>query len=295
MSDSLPDVDHLPDVAHLADADHLRDVDHPVGADRLTGGDHPVAAAPGCGIVPPRVPPERVDEAPALLAEHGAVVLSAYGTGGADPLTLAAARVLGARLRELYPQRLRTSRDGGPVHLHADSFDVSVDVGGVPSRRRHPDEDYVFVRCVRPAPSGGHSFALDAGRFVDGLAAADPGLAEFLTGYDVDLYGAWAGLRGLPATPRVGRHVEWTRTGRRILRRTDGAVPLHRDPEAEHVTALLDRFTRTVHGLEGALPRFRLDAGDILVLDNYRCWHGRDGHTGERTVRILTVRSTEAR
>lgn len=270
---------------------HLSDGEHPAADGRLPDA----VPGPGPGVVLPRVPPERVDDAPALLAEHGAVVLSAYEAGGADPLTLAAARVLGARLRELYPQRLRTSRDGGPVHLHADSFDVRVDVGGVPSRRRHPDEDHVFVRCERPAPSGGHSFVVDAGRFVDGLATADPELADFLTGCDVDLYGAWAGLRGLPATPQVGRHVEWTRTGRRIVRRTDGAVPLHRDPQAEHITAMLDRFTRAVHGLEDALPRFWLDAGDILVLDNYRCWHGRDGHTGERTVRILTVRSTEAR
>ncbi|GGO44358.1 TauD/TfdA family dioxygenase [Streptomyces lasiicapitis] len=249
---------------------------------------------PGYGIEPPRVAGEELGKAPALLAEYGAVVLSAHAAGG-DALTVAAARVLGARLRELYPQRLRTSRDGGPVHLHADSFDVRVDVGGVPTRRRHPDEDHVFVQCVRPAPSGGHSFVLDAGRFVDGLATADPELRAFLTDFDVDLYGAWAGLRGLPATPSVGRHVEWTRTGRRVVRRTDGAAPLHRDPDAAYVTAMLERFTVAVHGLEPALPRFRLDAGDVLVLDNYRCWHGRDGHEGERSVRILTVRSSEAR
>ncbi|GGR74859.1 hypothetical protein GCM10010252_11530 [Streptomyces aureoverticillatus] len=265
------------------------------------GGPAP-APAPGHGIEPPRIAGEELTEAPALLAEHGAVVLSAYGDGtdgtdgtDGDTLTVAAARVLGARLRELYPQRLRTSRDGGPVHLHADSFDVRVDIGGVPSRRRHPDEDYVFVQCVRPAPAGGHSFVLDAGRFVDGLATADPELRSFLTGFDVDLYGAWAGLRGLPAAPSVGRHVEWTRTGRRVFRRTDGAAPLHRDPDGAYVAAMLERFTRAVHALEPALPRFRLDSGDVLVLDNYRCWHGRDGHSGERSVRILTVRSSEAR
>ncbi|EPH46708.1 TauD/TfdA family dioxygenase [Streptomyces aurantiacus] len=253
-------------------------------------------SAPGYGVLPPRVAAEELAKAPALLAEHGAVVLSGYGdTADGDALTVAAARVLGARLRELYPQRLRTSRDGGPVHLHADSFDVRVDIGGVPSRRRHPDEDYVFVQCVRPAPAGGHSFALDAGRFVDGLAAADPELRSFLTGFDVDLYGAWAGLRGLPAAPSVGRHVEWTRTGRRVFRRTDGAAPLHRDPDGAYVAAMLERFTRAVVALEPALPRFRLAAGDVLVLDNYRCWHGRDGHAGERSVRILTVRSSEAR
>ncbi|MFH8792754.1 TauD/TfdA family dioxygenase [Streptomyces sp. NPDC017941] len=252
------------------------------------------ASGAGCGIVPPRVGAQRLGAAADLLAEHGAVVLTGYGADP-DELVVAAATVLGARLRELFPQRLRASRDGGPVHLHADSFDVTVDVGGVPVRRRHPDEDHVFVQCVRPAPVGGDSFALDAVRYVDGLAAADPELWSFLTGCDVDLYGAWAGLRGLPATPRVGRHVEWTRTGRRVVRRTDGAVPLHRDRDADHVRAMLTRFTRAVHALEPGLPRFRLDAGDILVLDNYRCWHGRDGHAGERAVRILTVRSSDAR
>ncbi|MVO84284.1 hypothetical protein GPA10_05720 [Streptomyces sp. p1417] len=258
-----------------------------------TGPPSPDGAS-GYGVVPPRVAAGDLGAAAGLLAGHGAVVLTGYGTGG-DELAVAAATVLGARLRELFPQRLRASRDGGPVHLHADSFDVSVDVGGVPVRRRHPDEDHVFVQCVRPAPDGGESFAVDAVRYVDGLADADPQLWSFLTGYDVDLYGAWAGLRGLPATPRVGRHVEWTRTGRRVVRRTDGAAPLHRDPDADHVTAMLARFTRAVHALEPGLPRFRLDAGDILVLDNYRCWHGRDGHVGERAVRILTVRSADAR
>jgi gamma-butyrobetaine dioxygenase len=211
-----------------------------------------------------------------------------------DALVVAAAQVVGDRLRELYPHRVRTSRDGTPVHLHADSFDIVVDIGGVPHRRRHPDEDHVLVQCVRPAPSGGDSFALDAYTFVDSLASTDPALHSFLTGSDVDLYGAWADLRGLPAAPRIGRHVEFTRTGRRIVRRTDGAVPVHRDPDTAHIRTQLARLTDAVHGIEPSLPRFGLDEGDILVLDNYRCWHGRDGHTGERTVRILTARGSDA-
>ncbi|URN17534.1 MULTISPECIES: TauD/TfdA family dioxygenase [Streptomyces] len=246
------------------------------------------------GVVPGRVPGEREREARTLLARDGAVVLTGC-ENTADALVVAAARVLGSGLRELYPHRVRTSRDGGPVHLHADSLDLVVDVGGVPGRRRHPDEDHVLIQCVRPAPSGGDSFAVDAYGFVDGLASADPALLDFLTGTDVDLYGKWAGLRGLPAAPRAARHVEYTRTGRRIVRRTDGAAPLHRDPDTDRVHAMLARFDEAVHALEPALPRFRLAEGDILVLDNYRCWHGRDAHTGERTVRILTLRTADAR
>ncbi|MFD5653395.1 TauD/TfdA family dioxygenase [Streptomyces sp. NPDC127039] len=248
----------------------------------------------GPGIAPTRVPHERVHQARELFSRDGAVILTGH-ENTSDALAVAAAQVIGDRLRELYPHRVRTSRDGTPVHLHADSFDVVVDIGGVPHRRRHPDEDLVIVQCARPAPHGGDSFALDAYAFVDGLTSTDPALSAFLTGSDVDLYGAWADLRGLPATPRIGRHVEFTRTGRRVVRRTDGAVPIHRDPDADHIHTQLGRLTEAVHDVEPSLPRFRLDAGDILVLDNYRCWHGRDGHTGERTVRILTARSSDAR
>jgi hypothetical protein len=244
------------------------------------------------GVVPARVDAHNADKARQALAETGAVVLTGLPVT-ADALAVAAAHLYGQRLRELFPIRERASRDGGPVHLHADSFDQLVDIGGVLTRRRDPDEDAVLVQCVHPAPTGGDSFVLDAYRYLD--TNPDRALVDFLTGTDVDLYGAWAGLRGLPATPRVARHVEYTRTGRRIARRTDGTVPLHRDPRAEHITVMLDRFRDTVRALEPDLPRVGLVEGDILALDNYRCWHGRDPHAGDRMVRILTLRTDSAR
>ncbi|SOD62967.1 gamma-butyrobetaine dioxygenase [Streptomyces zhaozhouensis] len=247
-----------------------------------------------CGVLPTRVPLARGADAARALARDGAVVLTGAEVT-ADALVVAAATVLGARLRELYPLRERASRDGGPVHLHADGLDFVVDVGGVPTRRRHPDEDHVLVQSVRPAPSGGASLVLDAYRLVDRLAEEDPELHAFLTTVDVDLYGAWAGLRGLPALPRVARHVEFTRAGRRVVRRTDGAVPLRRDPREGYVREMLARFEARVHGLEASLPRLSLARGEILLLDNYRCWHGRDPHEGERSVRILTLRGEDAR
>ncbi|GAA1533488.1 hypothetical protein GCM10009678_14760 [Actinomadura kijaniata] len=249
---------------------------------------------PSVGVVPARIDASEADRARERLVQDGAVILTGLETG-ADNLTVAAALVLGGRIRRLFPHRRRHSTDGGTVHLHADGFDVVVDVVGVPERRRHPDEDHVLVQCVRPADEGGESFVADAYRFTDHCAEADPELWAFLTGTDVDLYGAWAGLRGLPATPRVARHVEYTRTGRRIVRRTDGAVPLHRDPDEDHTRAMLERFEHAVRRLEPALPRVLLDEGDILVLDNHRCWHGRDAHTGDRVVEILTLLTCDAR
>ncbi|GAB3441967.1 hypothetical protein GCM10027570_08720 [Streptomonospora sediminis] len=244
------------------------------------------------GIVPARLPAgSRAREA---LHRDGAVVLTGLEPT-ADALAVAAALVHGSGLRQLFPVRERRSHGGGPVRLHADSFDTVVDIAGVPTRRRDPDEDAVFVQCLQPAPSGGDSFAADAYAFADACAAGDPDLWEFLTGADVDLYGAWHDIRGVPAAPRVARHVEYTRTGRRIVRRTDGAAPLHRDPRADEIRAMLDRFQHALDELESALPRFRMGAGDILALDNYRCWHGRDAHSGDRSVRILTARTAAAR
>ncbi len=151
----------------------------------------------------------------------------------------------------------------------------------------------MLVQCVTEPASGGASFIADAYRFIDELA--DQELGKFLTDVDIDLYGTWAGMRGLPAAPRVARHVEYTRTGRRIVRRTDGAAPLHRDPLFEHVVAMLDRYSDAVRTLESSLPRLSVAEGEILMLDNYRCWHGRDAHTGDRLVRVLTLRSDDAR
>jgi hypothetical protein len=88
-----------------------------------------------------------------------------------------------------------------------------------------------------------------------------------------------AQTRGLPATPRAGRHIELTRTGRRITRRTDGVAALHRDPATEHITELIARFDTE---------------GELLVLGNYRCRHSRDAHTGARTVHSQTVRTDDA-
>ncbi|MFD4635752.1 TauD/TfdA family dioxygenase [Lentzea sp. NPDC058436] len=224
------------------------------------------------------------------LSDHGAVVLTGL-PNSPDSLPVAASLLFGTALRELFPHRTRRSEDGGIVGLHADSFDVVVDIGGKSVRRRHPDEDHVLVLLTSPAPQGGESFVLDAHEFTDSL---DAELRDFLRGVDVDLYGRWAQTRGLPATPRVGRHIEFTRTGRRITRRTDGVAALHRDPLSEHVTAMLTRFDAEVERVQRELPRIRLTEGDLLVLDNYRCWHGRDAHTGTRTVHIQTVRTDDA-
>ncbi|MGH3755285.1 MAG: TauD/TfdA family dioxygenase [Pseudonocardiaceae bacterium] len=229
----------------------------------------------------------------AVLERDGAVILSGLPPEP-DSLVLAAAEVLGTRLRRLYPVRERGSDRDDRIHLHNDSHQVVVNVHGRPTQLRDPDEDYVLIQCVHQASRGGSSVVADGYRLVDRLRDAHPDLWEFLTTVDVDFYGGWGSQRGVPTTPQVCRHVEWTRGGRRVVRANQGARPMPRAPQAEHQEAMLDLFADIRATLAAGAPRLTVRDGEILLLDNYRCWHGRDPHDTPRLVRIMTVKTTGA-
>lgn len=160
----------------------------------------------GTAFAPARA---RAAQARELLDRDGAVILCGLPPQP-DSLVLAAAEVLGTRLSRLYPVRERRSDRDDHIQLHNDSHRVEVDVHGQTVQLRDPDEDYVLVQCVHRAVSGGASLVADGYRVVDRLRDAHPGLWEFLTTVDVDFYGAWNPHRGVPNTPQVCRHVEWT-------------------------------------------------------------------------------------
>lgn len=252
------------------------------------------ALVEGSGVVPERVAATDFATARGLLERDGAVVLTGLPVAP-DSLPLAAAGVLGTRLRQLYPVRHRGSPEGGVVDLHNDSFNVVVDHGGRTERLRDPDEDHVLIQSARRAPEGGESVVVDAYQVIDRLREYDAELYAFLTGADLDYFGAWATQAGVPATPFVCRHVEWTRAGRRMVRINGGAQPLPRDPDADRAHELLARYRATAAAAFQAAPRTLLEEGEVLVLDNYRCWHGRDPHRGDRLVYILTLRTADAR
>lgn len=247
----------------------------------------------GSGIRPERVPAADAEQARKLVQRDGAVVLSGLPVSP-DSVVVAAAYVLGARLRQLFPVRHRGSAAGGVVAFHNDSFNVVVDVAGVPTRLRDPNEDYVLIQAGRQAAVGGESVLADGYLLADRLRDHDPELYAFLTGSDVDYFGAWSDLPGVPKAPYVCRHIEWTRAGRRIVRINDGARPLPRDPDADRITRMRARYAELAAAAFAAAPRTTLAEGEILLVDNYRCWHGRDPHQGDRLVHILTLRTDQA-
>ncbi len=251
--------------------------------------------AAGAAVEPRR---GRGEAARAFLERDGAVILQGLPPDP-DSLVLAAAEVLGTRLSRVYPVRERGGEHGETIQLHNDSHHIVVDVHGRMTQLRDPDEDYVLLQVVRQAVTGGASLIVDGHRVVDGIRDAHPDLWDFLTTVDVDFYGAWESHRGVPTTPQVCRHVEWTRGGRRVVRANQGARPVWRgvavhEARARQQEAMLDLFADLRATLAAAAPRVTLYDGEILVTDNYRCWHGRDPHDAPRLVRIMTVRTTDA-
>ncbi|NMI01995.1 TauD/TfdA family dioxygenase [Pseudonocardia acidicola] len=243
------------------------------------------------GVVPARVADA---DARAVLDRDGVAILTGRS---ADPenLVTAAAATLGGRLRQVFPIRPQGGVDSGPLGLHSDGANVVVDVHGRLTRLRDPDEDYLFLLCTAPAPSGGDSVLVDGYALVETLRTARPELHAFLTGCDVDYFGSWADPpRGVPATPLVRRLVEHTRAGRRVVRASDYAAPVPREPRRDSHAALLDEYSDVLATAAECAPRFRLEAGELLAMDNYRFLHGRDGFRGERQVHVLTVRSADA-
>ena len=252
------------------------------------------AVVDGIGLVPERVAATDGEGARKLIQRDGAVVLTGAPVSP-DSLVVAAAHVFGAGLRRVFPVRHRGSEAGGTVAFHTDGFNVVVDVGGVPTRLRDPNEDYVLIQAAKRAAEGGRSVVADASALVARLREHDPELYGFLAGADVDYFGAWTGLPGVPKAPYVCRHLEWTRAGRQIVRINGGARPLPRDPNAERIEEFLARYTALAEAAFAAAPRVDLAEGEILLVDNYRCWHGRDPHQGERLVYILTLLTDQAR
>ena len=234
------------------------------------------------------------DDARAVLAEDGVVRVP---EAGADPevLVVAAARLLGPRLRELFGIRPQGGTDSPVLGLHNDGAFLEGDVHGRTVRLRDPDEDYLLMHCTAPAPSGGDSVLVDGYALADRVAADHPELHAFLTGADVDFFGSRVNPpRGVPDVPLLRRMVEYTRGGRRAVRASDYALPVPRVPEWDEHLARIEEYADLLATAFDAAPRFRMEADDLLVLDNYRFLHGRDAFSGSRALHVLSVRTTDA-
>ena len=156
--------------------------------------------------------------------------------------------------------------------------------------------DHLFLWCGRPDPDGGDSFLVDGLKLLD-LLAADPeyrDLAEFCWSVDIDQsepnfpLAAHAPIaRRLPSGTRSGSTGSGsTGSGSRAqVRHHPFQAPV---PGADEDTQqpFITRWSEAVTAARDSGPMFRVAAGEMICVDNYRLTHGRDGYTDPNRVML---------
>lgn len=137
--------------------------------------------------------------------------------------------------------------------------------------------DYLFLWCERPDPDAGESWLIDGAGLLRALetdeATAD--LAAFCWSVPIDH--SEPGFIQNPPAP-VARSLPG---GRTQVRHNPYMVPAPGPDEATHAP-LISAWAAAVTTARERAHRFRLSAGDLLCIDNYRMMHGRDPYFDER-------------
>ena len=246
----------------------------------------------GVDFVPERVPRTETSAARQLLERDGAVILTGWPVEP-DSVVCAATAVLGTRLRELEKVQKRTTNNSHALTLHRDGAHVVIDIRDQLVRVRIADPDYALILCAAPAPTGGESVVVDGYRLIDRLKDGAPELYEFVTSTDVDVTSRIA-YPDVYRVPRVCRLVEWTRGGRMIVRGSEYAQPVPRETQWDEHERLITAYADAITTVAAQARRdTTLAAGEVLVLDNYRCLHGVRAHDGTRTTHVLRCKSQD--
>ena len=252
----------------------------------------------GNGRLPVRVP--QAAEAFEAVRRDGAVILTGNGLQRTDARDVAQ-RVLGS-LSPVIPDPAPIKEGGGNADRSYVGLPGAEPGLVVPFQTGHTDgfaygdryPDYIFLLCVRPAASGGESFVVDTYPMLDALAASpdreDRAFHEFLTttpveqtepGYQTSL----APVIG--CTPAGRRMSRWT-----PVQKPNAALPEH---EREQHARWLARWRDLAHEASAGAPRFTLQPGETICLDNYRMLHGRTGFDDvERALWRIWAWTTEA-
>jgi alpha-ketoglutarate-dependent taurine dioxygenase len=240
------------------------------------------------GVIPERT--QDPGRAFHLWSSDGAAILATNRTDAAGMLA-GAREVFGPRLIVCQsPTTATTSTTPGQdgyfdPALQTVNDDVALDLhidGYTAFGNHYPD--LVFLLCERQAAAGGESFLVDGQRLL-GAIASDPAqraLSRFL--WDVTLEQsppAGVGPAG-PSQPVRSRRPVASRTcaGRLTVRRHQHQRLLDDAPARPDDRQHLAAWARLTREAARTAPRFPLQPGDLLCLDNYRVFHGREPHAG---------------
>ena len=224
--------------------------------------------------------PERVSgikEALTLIERDGAVILQKIDTSeyGSQQLM---ADLLGDSLQALPPpakvfhggeqdQKLVDTDNLDPLPVHTDGFSYG---------DAYPD--YLLLVCVVSSDEGGENFLVDGYSVLDSLGA------------DADR--AWV-AKALPETvvnqteenmqESISPIVQTTPNGRCMVRRTfdqlgEDPKPSRQSEDPERDREMISTWSQAIDKAAETAPRFKLAAGEAVLVDNYRMFHGRTGY-----------------
>ena len=177
--------------------------------------------------------------------------------------TKARAEVEGAKV-ELQPadargRKRQLSRDTTvPMPPHNDGFAFGDEA-----------PDRLFLLQARPAADGGENFLIDGLALVDLLPAE---VAEFVRTTDVD--------HSEPGFPQAAHSpiLRTTPAGGVQVRHHPYLAPVLGPDEQAH-WPLVQAWLDAVVAARDSGARFRMEAGEMAVVDNYRVFHGRHGYS----------------
>lgn len=134
--------------------------------------------------------------------------------------------------------------------------------------------------CVERDGDGGESVIVDAFAIASGLRSSHPDLFDILSSVPVPCHYIEPGVELRAARPVIGL----TPTGdlRQVSVNTyDRSPMLLPEPDMDRFYQAYGAFDRLAND-PSRWMKIRLEAGDVLAVDNWRCLHGRMGYSGAR-------------
>lgn len=148
--------------------------------------------------------------------------------------------------------------------------------------------DYIILHCERPCSIGGASILVDGLKLVTILTADDPDFAEFLWNVPVDHTEPNFPITHLAPIART------VPSGRAQIRHQPYLAPIPGPDEDRHA-GYIKRWMDACEDARDHGPSFRLEAGQMAIVDNYRAFHARTPYVDpQRRLRSVWLWSAAA-
>lgn len=224
-----------------------------------------------CGVTPNRT--SSLDFAREELAQRGCVVFQHIGPEDSATRDFAL---------QLFDDRIIAVPDGARVLEGGEAERKRLDLSNLAGQPVHTDgfaygdlyPDFILLGCVRSSEQGGESMLVDGYQLLENIDSLteNAALSERLRTVPIDM--TEDGMQQ-SYSPLVIQN----KGGRLMLRRTLEQKPCDNSSDAVGDQEMIDCWIGAIDEAAEEAPRFKLQPGEVLVVDNYRMFHGRDPYT----------------